>query len=339
MTTPEFSTWSRISRRETSSSPPRISTDSKSVGIRDKRIRRPRPIYFDAPPPLPPLYKILQDPVPLPAFVARNQKRGLPQQISLRAAHLAAGRGVRRDLAHPVGKVLQLLVVAFRTRFQPRRLLLQILLARPRRRRGDRRRLSLSNYLHAPFVATGNAGKDLVERGLSAQHVLYKSRLTGKDSAKAGGHDRDLSGHFTHDLLMAHAMQRKPLQIFHVALNGFSKAGLIDLADPAEEIAACQGLDSMNAINPGAADLRSFWRRFGGRFLCGRCSRVLRYPLEIKRACYFSVWICHNSPVNFFSFAAPAISVGKSRTRYRRCPPYFCYNVCKVANCHCCARR
>src|SRR5437868_7809518 len=98
MITPEFRTWSRISRRETSCSPPRTSTDSKSFGIRDKRIRRPRPIYFDAPPPVPPLHKIFQDLVPLFPFVARDQKRGLPQQVGLRSAHLAAGRGIRGDL-------------------------------------------------------------------------------------------------------------------------------------------------------------------------------------------------------------------------------------------------
>src|SRR5690348_13795380 len=138
---------------------------------------------------------------------------------------------------------------------------------------------------------------------------------------------------------MAHAMQGQPLQVFHVALNSIGKTHLIDLADPAEEIAADEGLDGMDTINPCAADLRYWHGRFGGWLFCGPCGGVLRYPIEIKRACYFSVWICHNSPVNFFSFAAPAISSGKSRTRYRRCPPYFCCNVCKVANCHCCARR
>src|SRR5579864_7464072 len=58
ITTPEFSTWSRISRRETSSSPPSVSKVSKSFGIRDKRVRRPWPIYFDAPLPVPPLHNI-----------------------------------------------------------------------------------------------------------------------------------------------------------------------------------------------------------------------------------------------------------------------------------------
>src|SRR5690242_12077907 len=98
MTTPEFRTWSRISRRETSSSPPRTSTDSKSFGIRDKRIGWPRPIYFDAPPPVPPLHKISQDLVPLLPFVAGNKKSRLPQQVGLGPAHLAAGGGIGGDL-------------------------------------------------------------------------------------------------------------------------------------------------------------------------------------------------------------------------------------------------
>src|ERR1700731_460786 len=99
ITTPEFSTWSRISRRETSSSPPpRTPTVSKSFCIRDKRVRRPRPIYFDAPLPVPPLYKILQHLVPLLAFGARHQKGRLPKQVGLRSAYFAAGRGIRRNL-------------------------------------------------------------------------------------------------------------------------------------------------------------------------------------------------------------------------------------------------
>src|SRR5579864_265173 len=284
MTTPAFRTWSRISRRETSSSPPRTSTDSKSVGIRDKRIRRPWPIYFDAPPPVPPLHKILQNLVPLLALVARNKKRGLPQQVGLRSAHLTAGRRIRGDLGQRRCQLLQFRVIPFRTRFQPRRLLLQIFFAGARRGDGDRRSLSINKHLDAPFVAAGDAGKDFVERGFSAQHVLYESGLTGKDSAKAGGHDCDLRSHFTYDLLMTHAMQRQPLKVFHVAFNGLSKAGLIDLADPTDEIAADQGLDGMNAINTCAADLRYWHGRLGGWLFCGSSGRVLRYPIEIKRA-------------------------------------------------------
>src|SRR5260221_8662711 len=100
ITTPELSTWSRISRRETSSSPPpRTPTVSKSFCIGDKRVRRPWPIYFDAPLPVPPLYKILQHLVPLLALGARHQKRRLPLQVGLRSAYLAAGGGIGRDLS------------------------------------------------------------------------------------------------------------------------------------------------------------------------------------------------------------------------------------------------
>src|SRR5260221_1341491 len=100
ITTPELSTWSRISRSETSSSPPpRTPTVSKSFCIGDKRVRRPRSIYFDAPLPVPPLYKILQRLVPGLALGAWHQKRRLPQQVRLRATYLAAARGISGNLA------------------------------------------------------------------------------------------------------------------------------------------------------------------------------------------------------------------------------------------------
>src|SRR5258708_33806745 len=126
ITTPEFRTWSRISRRETSSSPPpSTATDSKSFGIRDKRVRRPWPIYFDAPLPVPPLYKILQHLVPLLAFGARHQKCRLPKKVGLRSAYFAAGRGIRGNLAQRRRQFLQFTIIALRTLLQSGRFRLQ----------------------------------------------------------------------------------------------------------------------------------------------------------------------------------------------------------------------
>src|SRR5258708_5884276 len=207
ITTPEFRTWSRISRRETSSSPPpSTATDSKSFGIRDKRVRRPWPINFDAPLPVPPLHKIFERLVPLPAFGARHQKRGLPQQVGLRAAYLAAGRGFGGNLAQRGRQFLRFLVITFWTFLQTRRFLLQIFFARAcfcYRYSGN---LTLRKHLYTPLVPARDAGKNLLERSFSSLHVLHKRRFTGKYRSEAGRNNRHLLSHFAHHLLMAHAI-------------------------------------------------------------------------------------------------------------------------------------
>src|SRR5437899_402760 len=140
ITTPAFKTWSRISSRETSSPPlPISSTDSKSVGIRDKRVWRPGAIYFDAPLPFPSLDKFLQLLVPLLAPGARDQKGGLPQQVGLCSAYLAARRGIGCNLSQRLRQLAQLLITAGRALLQTCRFLLQILFARTRFSDGPRR--------------------------------------------------------------------------------------------------------------------------------------------------------------------------------------------------------
>src|SRR5580765_7957228 len=212
ITTPAFKTWSRISSRETSSSPPPISsTDSKSVGIRDKRVRRPRPIYFDAPLPFPPLHKILQYLVPLFPLRARDQESRLPKQVGLRSAYLPAGRGIDCNLFQRRRQLAQLLIAALRAFLQACRLLLQVLFPGPRLAHGDRRCRTLRKNLHAPLFSARDAGKNLVQRGLSSQHVFYQRRFAGKNRAKPGWHNRHLRCHFPHHLLVAHAVHGQPL--------------------------------------------------------------------------------------------------------------------------------
>src|SRR5215471_17657096 len=130
MTTPAFNTWSRISRRETSSSEaPVRATDSNSFCIGNKRIRRPGAIYFDAAGAAPFLHKALQCLVPLLAPPAGNQKCSLPKQVGLHAADLAAGRRVRRYLFQLRGQLAQARIITIRASLQPRCLLLKIFFA------------------------------------------------------------------------------------------------------------------------------------------------------------------------------------------------------------------
>src|ERR1043166_1009465 len=122
-----------ISSRETSSSPGSFNViGSKSLGIRDKRIRRPGAIYFDAAEVLPPSHKLTQNFVPLLAAAARNQERCLPDQAGLCPAHLAAGRSITCHFFQRCGKFLYFRIITLRALLDLRRFLLQIFPARPR---------------------------------------------------------------------------------------------------------------------------------------------------------------------------------------------------------------
>src|SRR5579859_179252 len=119
-----------ISSSETSSSPGSLSVmDWKSFGIGNKRIRRPRAIYFDAAQPLPPFHKFTQNFFPLPAAAARHQKRGLPHQAGLCATDLAAGRSIGCNFLQRSGKFREFRIAAVGPLLDLRSFLLQILLA------------------------------------------------------------------------------------------------------------------------------------------------------------------------------------------------------------------
>src|SRR5215469_10759047 len=151
MTTPAFRTWSRISRSEISSSEvPVTATASKSFCIRNKRIRGPGPIHFDAPGPAPFLHKILQGPVPLFAPGTWNQECGLPQQIRLHSADLAAGRGICGYLLQLSRELPQAGIIAFRAAFQPGCFVLKVFFARPDLLRRLWSRLPFRKDLYSP---------------------------------------------------------------------------------------------------------------------------------------------------------------------------------------------
>src|SRR5262245_35284565 len=165
ITTPAFKTWSRISRRETSSPEiPTGATDSKSFCIGDKRIRRPGAIYFDAAGAAPFLHKTLQRRVPLLAPGTRNQKCGLPEQVGLYTADLAAGRRVQGNFLQFRRKFTHAGIVVLRPSRHPSCFVLEIFLARAYFRRRFRGRGLLSKDLHAPLIGTGNPLEDLVQR-------------------------------------------------------------------------------------------------------------------------------------------------------------------------------
>src|SRR6266853_113269 len=173
MTTPAFKTWSRISSRETSASPGSFRvTGSKSIGIGNKRIRRPGAIYFDAPHPVPPLYKLTQDLVPLFTAAPRHQESGLPQQTGLRSTHLSGGRCIGGNFLQRRCELAQFWVVTLRTLFDLRSFLLQVLLARPYSapRRGLRR--FFPKYFYAPLIGVGYAVKYFCQRTASSHHIF-----------------------------------------------------------------------------------------------------------------------------------------------------------------------
>src|SRR5262249_59837564 len=120
----------RMSRRETSSPRGLVRvTGSKSAGIGNKRIWRPRPIYFDAAPSLPPLHKFAQNLLPLLAAAARHQKSRLPQQARLRSTDLAARRGSRSCLLQGCLQFAQFGIAALRPFPELGCFLLKIILA------------------------------------------------------------------------------------------------------------------------------------------------------------------------------------------------------------------
>src|SRR5215510_13749438 len=158
ITTPAFNTWSRISRRETSSPEiPTGATDSKSFFIGDKRIRGPGAIYFDAAGAAPFLHKTLQRRVPLLAPGTGNQKCGLPEQVGLYTADLAAGRRVQGNFLQFRRKFTQAGIVVLRPSRQPRRFVLEIFLAGAHLRGRFRGRRLLGKDLHSPLIGIGRS--------------------------------------------------------------------------------------------------------------------------------------------------------------------------------------
>src|SRR6185437_5392857 len=114
-----------ISSRETSSSALPVSViGSKSLGIGNKRIRRPGTGHFNPALSLPPLNEILQHAFPLFAARALHQKRSLPQQARLRAAYFSRGRGIGRHLLQCLRQFAQISIAVLGFLFHSRSFLL-----------------------------------------------------------------------------------------------------------------------------------------------------------------------------------------------------------------------
>src|SRR5690242_4786596 len=117
-----------ISRSEMSSSVLPVSVmGSKSLGIGDKRIRRPRTGYFNAAPALPLFQEISQHAVPLAAPRTSHQERLLPQQPGLRPAYLSCRGRAGRHFFESLGKLLHIAITALGPLLYTRGFLLQVL--------------------------------------------------------------------------------------------------------------------------------------------------------------------------------------------------------------------